>query len=97
MSDDNGSATTPSDWKSLGAVCASGLHSPDLWFGESKAGIELAKMYCGVCPVRTDCLVYAVDNGISPGVWGGLTAEERYKWKKKYAMRRIRSRQPVSA
>ncbi len=36
-----------------------------------------AKQVCGQCPVRTECLAEALDNGIEWGVWGGMTERER--------------------
>ncbi|HNA98654.1 MAG TPA: WhiB family transcriptional regulator [Marmoricola sp.] len=36
-----------------------------------------AKVVCGACPVRTECLAEALDNEIEWGVWGGLTERER--------------------
>ncbi|WTD05926.1 WhiB family transcriptional regulator [Streptomyces albidoflavus] len=42
--------------------------------------IAEAKELCGWCPVRRDCLTYAVENGLREGVWGGLTAAERRPW-----------------
>ncbi|WP_285640740.1 WhiB family transcriptional regulator [Lentzea sp. NBRC 102530] len=36
-----------------------------------------AKLLCLTCPVRTDCLVEALDNRIGFGVWGGMTERER--------------------
>ncbi|MGW4441990.1 WhiB family transcriptional regulator [Streptomyces sp. NPDC004682] len=41
-----------------------------------------AKELCGVCPVRRDCLNYALENDLTEGVWGGLTAAERKPWHK---------------
>jgi WhiB family redox-sensing transcriptional regulator len=32
---------------------------------------------CYRCPVRADCLDYAVENRIEHGLWGGLTAKQR--------------------
>jgi WhiB family redox-sensing transcriptional regulator len=32
---------------------------------------------CYRCPVRQDCLDYAVENRIEHGLWGGLTAKQR--------------------
>ncbi|MEU0843949.1 WhiB family transcriptional regulator [Streptomyces sp. NPDC005962] len=42
--------------------------------------IAEAKELCGWCPVRGDCLNFALDNGIKEGVWGGLTEAERRPW-----------------
>jgi WhiB family redox-sensing transcriptional regulator len=36
-----------------------------------------AKQICAACPVRTECLAEALDNGMEWGVWGGLTERER--------------------
>lgn len=32
---------------------------------------------CSICPVRTDCLDYAITSDQRSGVWGGLTEDER--------------------
>ncbi len=36
-----------------------------------------AKQICRGCPVRTECLADALDNGIEFGIWGGMTDRER--------------------
>jgi WhiB family transcriptional regulator, redox-sensing transcriptional regulator len=55
---------------------------PDLFFPISTTGaalrqIEQAKRICRNCPVRIQCLAWAVDNGVTDGVWGGTTEDER--------------------
>lgn len=42
-----------------------------------------AKRVCASCPVRIDCLAYAVDNKERFGIWGGLTATERQRMHKR--------------
>lgn len=32
---------------------------------------------CAACPVRTQCLQYAVDHKIRDGIWGGMIGAER--------------------
>jgi len=67
------------DWRSAGAC----LHAdPDLFFPVGTAGpalrqIDEAKAVCRTCLVRTPCLAWALDQGISAGVWGGTTEDER--------------------
>lgn len=66
------------DWAARGA-CLSG--DPDLFFPITSSGpallqIARAKPVCARCPVRIDCLSYALATGQDAGVWGGTTAEE---------------------
>jgi len=39
--------------------------------------IDDAKRLCALCPVRAECLAYAVEHEIEYGVWGLTTWEER--------------------
>lgn len=36
-----------------------------------------AKRICAACPVRDECLTYALTAPEKYGIWGGLTADER--------------------
>ena len=36
-----------------------------------------ARGFCRACPVRTECLAYALDERIEFGVWGGMTERQR--------------------
>lgn len=38
---------------------------------------EKAKAICGLCPITTECLDYALDTDQEYGVWGGTTQRER--------------------
>ena len=62
------------------AACARA--DPDLFFPVSATGLALsqineAKRICQGCPVQAPCLAWALRQGITTGVWGGTTAEER--------------------
>ncbi|TYP89951.1 WhiB family transcriptional regulator [Blastococcus xanthinilyticus] len=47
------------------------VEDPELWFAETPAQLELAKSFCGDCPVRDACLAGALSRGEPWGVWGG--------------------------
>ena len=45
--------------------------APELFFAESPSDIELAKLICGPCPLREECLAGALERREPHGVWGG--------------------------
>lgn len=51
--------------------------SGDLFFSPMEEDAHAAKDVCMRCPVRWECLAYALGTDQKHGVWGGLTAEER--------------------
>jgi WhiB family transcriptional regulator, redox-sensing transcriptional regulator len=64
------------------ALCAQA--DPGAWFpGKSQRGLtQLAKRICARCPVRAQCLEYALSGadtwgGIATGIWGGTTPRQR--------------------
>lgn len=66
------------------AACRPGAKDiePDLFFpvgvtGPANQQNVDAKQVCRRCPVRVDCLAYAVGTGQEFGVFGGLTPDER--------------------
>lgn len=46
-------------------------HDPELFFAESPAEVERAKLVCRGCPVREACLSAAKRRAEPHGVWGG--------------------------
>ena len=55
---------------------------PDLFFpigttGAALRQVEEAKRICRVCPAQIQCLDWALENGVTDGLWGGATPEER--------------------
>ena len=47
--------------------------------GDNGSGERMRKVmaYCDACPVKIDCLHYAVDNHITVGIYGGMGAHAR--------------------
>lgn len=92
-------ADTLAEWWSL-AACQSA--DPDVFFPISETGPALgqaarAKAVCTACPVRCNCLRYALAAGPLQGVWGGLTEDERRLLRQREAKARLRAAQrPVS-
>jgi WhiB family redox-sensing transcriptional regulator len=59
------------------AVCAQvGF---DMFFPEKGGSTQEAKQVCEGCPVRAECLEYALTENIGHGIWGGLSVPEREK------------------
>jgi WhiB family transcriptional regulator, redox-sensing transcriptional regulator len=55
---------------------------PDLFFPavenrSTRAQIATAKAFCTGCPVREECLRWALSRGKTAGIWGGLSENER--------------------
>lgn len=63
-------------WRDDG-LCAQ--TDPEAFFPERGSSPKPAKRVCQACPVRTECLEYALERSIRFGVWGGLTERER-RW-----------------
>ncbi|MFI5685090.1 WhiB family transcriptional regulator [Streptomyces sp. NPDC051636] len=66
---------------------------PDLFFPVGTTGPALlqerqAKAVCGRCPVRAQCLDWALDTGQTIGVWGGTAEAERRALKRRASSRR---------
>lgn len=57
--------------------------NPDLWFPTTADGEpghsdpRPALAICDGCPVRIDCLEYALGNGEKFGIWGGTGERQR--------------------
>jgi WhiB family redox-sensing transcriptional regulator len=68
------------DWRANG-LCSQA--DPDLWFAVGALEHKRAKTICRQCPVRRECLVYAMDEPVDHGIWGGLTERERRSFRRK--------------
>jgi WhiB family transcriptional regulator, redox-sensing transcriptional regulator len=52
-------------------------HAPEVFFPSDGVGVDAARRICADCPVRADCLEYALAYRIDHGVWGGASERER--------------------
>lgn len=76
----------PPEWTKH-AVCAQ--TDPEEFFPDEGGITRVAKAVCngnparGVepCPVRAQCLAYAIDNCEAFGIWGGMSYRERQRAK----------------
>ncbi|MFF3751442.1 WhiB family transcriptional regulator [Streptomyces sp. NPDC002018] len=78
------------DWRHH-AMCRE--EDAELFFPVGSTGpallqIEEAKAVCRRCPVREQCLQWALEAGQNEGVWGGLSEDERRALKRRTARRR---------
>ena len=62
--------------------------APAVFFPSDGVGVETARRICANCPVKGECLEYALEFRIDHGVWGGCSERER---------RRILKRRRVAA
>jgi WhiB family transcriptional regulator, redox-sensing transcriptional regulator len=80
----------PDGWAAQGAC----RHSdPELFFPVSSAGpaagqVARAKMVCADCPVKPQCLEFALQSGQDFGVWGGTTESERRAMRRRHRRHR---------
>lgn len=73
----------PSFWEEFGhgpdawvrqAACATTIGD---WFPNPAVDASAERAVCARCPVRQECLAYALDAGEPHGIWGGHTTAER--------------------
>lgn len=64
--------------------------SPDLFFphGAGQVDYAPAKAICATCPVRLQCLAYALRLHMDDGIWGGTSPKERRQIRRKRAHQR---------
>ena len=79
------------DWRAASACLTA---DPDLFFPIAAGTavnkqVSRALLICDGCPVRRQCLDFAMQTGEKDGIWGGTTPEERIR------ARRARSRGPA--
>ena len=67
-----------SSWRNEAACRKPGVDS-SLWFPDRSRGKGVAEALrmCATCPVRKDCLEYALSAPEHHGIWGGMLEHER--------------------
>ena len=68
------------NWRQHG-LCAQ--TDPDVFYPEKGGTSRPAKQVCATCPVRDECLDFAVATDERWGIWGGLTERERRQLKRR--------------
>lgn len=64
------------DWRAEAACLG---QDTALFFPDSDDRGDAALAICAACPVRTDCLEWALDSRQDDGVWGGMVARDRVR------------------
>lgn len=69
---------------------------PELFFpigntGPALVQIEEAKAVCRRCPVREQCLQWALESGQDHGVWGGMGQDDRRRFARRAARQRAKN------
>ncbi|MFE9139651.1 WhiB family transcriptional regulator [Streptomyces sp. NPDC007355] len=87
--------SAPHAWRGL-AACAAPDVDPEVFFAPVNRNAprgweEQPKRICRACAVAEKCFQTAVSNGITEGIWGGLTGWERHA---RGGPRPIRTRPP---
>jgi WhiB family redox-sensing transcriptional regulator len=65
--------------------------APATFFPSDGVGVDVARKICATCPVKDDCLEYALENRIDHGVWGGCSERERRRIMKRRRQTLVRS------
>lgn len=73
------SAAADERWQDR-SLCAQ--TDPEAFFPEKGGSTREAKKICQRCPVRTECLEYALAHDERFGIWGGLSERERRRLKR---------------
>jgi WhiB family redox-sensing transcriptional regulator len=55
--------------------------------GQALLQISRAKDVCCECPVKVDCLDFAMETNQDTGIWGGTSEEERRQMRREVAAR----------
>jgi hypothetical protein len=76
----------PPDWKQAKCYGKVSSYDNDPWFED----MEEAQVFCNgdvdghPCPIRDECLVFALTNNLKEGVWGGTSEVTRRVIRKRW-------------
>lgn len=66
------------EWMDEAACLGSGADFfPVMGTKKETPAMRKAKAVCATCPVKSECLAYALDAQQWDGIWGGMTPTER--------------------
>jgi len=65
------------DWYDSAACHGEPISTFFLVPGDTKIQLDKARKICKLCPVRRDCLAFAVENKIFSGIWAGTSPLQR--------------------
>lgn len=61
-------------------------------FGDTSQFYDEARTHCNACPVKDECLSYALANKEYFGMWGGLTPIERRRIQRRERRQRLKEK-----
>jgi WhiB family transcriptional regulator, redox-sensing transcriptional regulator len=73
----------PEFWRE-GAACADRSDVDFFAPPDNRGQVERALAICSICPVIDDCLAFAIETNQNDGIWGGLTAKERLRIRRRW-------------
>jgi WhiB family redox-sensing transcriptional regulator len=80
------------EWRSLAACIGVDQNVFFLDRGGVVQKSAKARAICATCPVRIQCLAYAVNEDMDVGIWGGQTSQQRNRIARRVGLIRKRTR-----
>ncbi|GAA4175970.1 hypothetical protein GCM10022287_22400 [Gryllotalpicola koreensis] len=80
----------PESWRKE-ASCRD-IDDPDVFFSPHGSDQARAAALCADCPVRAQCLTYALDTDTQDGFWGGKTEAQRARMPRVRQVKHCKSR-----
>jgi WhiB family redox-sensing transcriptional regulator len=71
------------EWREA-AACSDRTDVDFFPVGDDIGDIARAKAVCAGCPVADECLAFAIQTNQPEGIWGGTTAQERVKLRRRW-------------